>query len=158
MMSPNESAFLDVISHTEGTDRKPDPYRVCYGFIHTIVDLSQHPYPGEWKGEPLDHLGAAYVGKWSTAAGRYQINHPSWLDARILMLPDFSPASQDAWALWKLDALGCSHLIDEGMVNEAFRLASGTWASLPGSLSGQPEPDKMADLIDFYTQRGGVAA
>lgn len=157
-MTPNESAFLDVISHAEGTDRAPDPYRVCFGFKHTIVDLSEHPaVTGEWKGESLAFLGPGYANSISTAAGRYQINKPSWETGQAALgLTDFMPASQDAWALWKLDKLGATGLIEAGLIHEAIIVCSGTWASLPGSPAGQPQ-QRLADLIDLYTQHGGLA-
>ena len=47
----NLSAALEVIKLAEGTDRGSDPYRVCFGFGHTIRDLSEHPaITGEWRG------------------------------------------------------------------------------------------------------------
>ena len=151
-MNANEAAFLDVISHAEGTDRATEPYRTCFGFSHVIIDLSDHPtVTGEW-------MGASYAGGLSTAAGRYQINRPSWLEYRTLLkLPDFSPASQDAWCLRKLSGIGALPLIEAGLIDQAIALCSRTWASLPGSPSGQPEK-KLADLLDFYTLSGGAKA
>jgi muramidase (phage lysozyme) len=89
----NLSAFLNTISHNEGTDRAPDPYRVCFGFKHTIADLWDHPAAtGEWKGEPLDFLGPTYAGLISTAAGKYQITKHMWEALQAaLNLADFGP-------------------------------------------------------------------
>ena len=48
----NVAAFLSMIASSEGTDRAADPYRVCFGYKHTIADLGDHPaITGEWKGE-----------------------------------------------------------------------------------------------------------
>lgn len=156
-MLPNQTAFLAVLAHTEGTERAADPYRVCYGFKHTIVSFAQHPYPGEWKGESLASLGGKYVHEISTAAGRYQINHLSWADgAEKLGLTDFTPSSQDDWALWKIKTLGALVLVNAGLITEACAGCCGTWASLPGGKSGQPE-DSMADILDFYARAGGTS-
>jgi muramidase (phage lysozyme) len=154
---PNQSAFLDVLAHTEGTERAADPYRVCYANRHVIVDLSQHPYPGEWKGEPLDHLGARYVGKISTAAGRYQINHPTWLLLQEQMaLPNFTASCQDDAALGLIKSVGALVLVNAGLITEACHSCRNIWASLPGGDSGQPE-DAMQDVLNFYARAGGTS-
>jgi len=63
-----------MVRHSEGTDEAPNPYAVTYGYQFTITDFSDHPAVlGTWKGESLDSLGLAYLGKVSTAAGAYQI-------------------------------------------------------------------------------------
>ena len=148
-----------MISHSEGTDRAPDSYRVCYGFKHTIMSLADHPaITGEWAGEPLDNLGPSYAGMKSTAAGRYQLIKPTWqsLKAR-LFLSDFSADSQDAAALELIREKGAMDLIYGGQVADAIALCHGIWASLPGSTSGQPQKS-FADLIHAYSNAGGAFA
>ena len=50
----NVSAFLEAIARAEGTAQRADPYRVCYGYRHTIISVKEHPaVSGEWKGERL---------------------------------------------------------------------------------------------------------
>lgn len=154
----NVAAFLAMIAAAEGTDRGADPYRVCYGYRHTIRDLSDHPaITGEWRGEPLDSLGAAYAGKVSTAAGRYQIIRPTWQAARrALALPDFGPASQDAAAVWLIDRKpGALDAVKAGDLATAVALCASTWASLPGAGYGQPER-RMAWLSERFTTAGGT--
>jgi len=156
-MLANVAAFLAMISHSEGTDRAPDPYRVCYGYKHTIVSLADHPaVTGEWKGEPLDDLGPAYVGMRSTAAGRYQLIKPTWLTLKAkLYLSDFTGPSQDAAALELLREKGAYDLVKGGQVADAITLCHGIWASLPGSTSGQPQRT-FAQLLEAYGAAGGV--
>lgn len=145
-----------MISHGEGTDRAPDPYRVCYAFIHTIKDLREHPaITGEWLGESLANLGAAYIGKISTAAGRYQLIKPTWVSLRDrLKLSDFTGPSQDAAAIELIREKGALALVDSGRVADAITACHEIWASLPGSTSGQPQKS-FAALIGAYGDAGG---
>lgn len=155
----NLSAFLDTISHSEGTDRAPNPYAVCFAFRHTIRDFSDHPaVTGEWRGEALDFLGPAYVGLISTAAGKYQITKHTWEALQgALNLPDFSPASQDAAATLLIKQKGAFEAINGGRVADAIALCHDVWASLPGGTSGQPQKT-LASLIKAYTDGGGAFA
>jgi muramidase (phage lysozyme) len=163
-VTQNQLAFLAMLSHSEGTDRANDPYRVCYGFSHTIVDLSEHPavetptHPVEWAGESLASLGPAYAHSISTAAGRYQINKPSWLEGQaVLRLPSFAATCQSDWTLWRIKKAGAQDFVNAGEIEGASAKLCGVWASLPGGDSAQPERS-LAYLIDFYTQAGGQPA
>lgn len=155
----NVQAFLACIAWAEGTSRAADPYRVCYGYRHTVQDLSEHPaVSGEWAGEKLDNLGARYVGKISTAAGRYQFTAPTWKDARAALgLQDFGPASQDAAAVWLIRKCGALEAVQAGELQRAAKLCAAKWASLPDSTAGQPTR-RIEQLAAAYTQAGGVLA
>jgi muramidase (phage lysozyme) len=148
-----------MLSHSEGTDRVADPYRCCFGFKHTIVNLSDHPaVTGEWLGEPLDFLGADYAGLHSSAAGRYQITKGTWLACKAaLRLPDFTAACQDDAAILLIKQKGGLDLILAGRVGDAIEACRGVWASLPGSASGQPQRS-LAQLINAYGNAGGSLA
>ena len=148
-----------MIAHSEGTDRAPDPYRVCYGYRHTIVDLRDHPaITGEWKGESLASLGAQYAHEISTAAGRYQINRPTWLHCKAaLHLQDFTGPSQDDAAIFLIKQAGFLDAVNAGDIQAAIDGCSGVWASLPGSKAGQPTRT-VAALLDAYTELGGELA
>lgn len=153
------AAFQAMLSVSEGTAFKSNPYAVCYGYRHTIRDFSQHPAIAEgWGGEPLDSLGPAYVGKVSTAAGKYQINLPTWRDAsRALGLTDFTPESQDAACAWLIEQCGALDDVKAGRFESAVAKCSKRWASLPGSTSGQKQ-QRLAKLRDAYTSAGGYVA
>lgn len=165
----NVAAFLAMIATAEGTDRAADPYRVCYGYVHTIADFSDHPaVTGEWKGVGISSLGPQYAGKISTAAGRYQMLKPTWLDCkRALDLPDFGPGSQDAAALYLIKRRRALDDVQAGRFQDAVAKCANTsppgkpsnavWASLPGAGNGQPER-RMATLIDAYTTAGGITS
>lgn len=159
MRDTNVPAFLSLIAYSEGTDQRADPYRVCYSYRHTIESFADHPaVTGEWRGEPLDSLGPAYVGKVSTAAGRYQIIKPTWLSCkRALGLADFSPASQDAAAVYLVKRRGALDAVQAGDIERAVYLCRAEWASLPGNEAGQPQR-RLASLIDAYSAAGGYVA
>lgn len=155
----NLRAFLDMIASSEGTDRAADPYRVCYGYRHTIADLADHPaVSGEWRGESIANLGPQYAGKVSTAAGRYQLIKPTWIACRnALRLADFSPASQDAAAVYLIKARGALAKVQAGEVADAIRLCRNEWASLPGGDSGQPQR-RLEALLQVFDNAGGSLA
>ena len=155
-MTPNVSAFLAMIRHSEGTDKYPDPYRVCFGGRHTIANLSDHPaVTGEWIGEPLDFLGPSYVGQHSSAAGAYQIIRSTWQNLKAtLHLPDFTGPSQDDAAIQLIKEKKALDLVFAGQVTDAINACRSIWASLPGSGVGQPTRT-FADLINAYGSAGG---
>lgn len=148
-----------MISHSEGTDRVKDPYRCCFGFKHIINNLAEHPaISGEWMGESLAFLGPHYAHSVSTAAGRYQITRPTWSGLQtILKLPDFTGPCQDDAAIQLIKENRALDLIFAGRVEDAIALCCRTWASLPGSKSGQPQR-QLVDLIDAYGTAGGSFA
>lgn len=165
-------AFLHLIAVSEGTAKAPDPYRVCYGYRHTIQDMTFHPAawrPGaagqqvrEWSGERLSDAmcrGAGMSpGCVSTAAGRYQIIRPTWDSIqRALDLPDFGPDSQDAAAVYLLQRRGAIEAIEAGELDRAIGLCRKEWASLPGAGYGQPEQKREA-LAAAFESAGGVLA
>jgi muramidase (phage lysozyme) len=164
-MTQNQLAFLAMIAHSEGTDRANDPYRVCYGFSHTIIDLSYHPAEHrppagavEWAGESIANLGAQYAGEVSTAAGRYQMRLATWLGCKkTLNLSGFTPDAQNDAGVLLIKQRGALVLVNANQIQEAIIACKEEWASLPGGDSNQPE-HTFAYLIDFYTQAGGVAA
>lgn len=163
MSESNVAAFLDLIAYSEGTAGRSDGYRICYGYRHTIRDLSEHPaVTGEWRGEKLSDAmckGAGLnPGCVSTAAGRYQLIRPTWAACkRALGLPDFSPASQDAAAVYLIRQRGAINDVRAGRVAEAVDKCRREWASLPGAGYGQGER-KLSTLIAAFQDAGGVLA
>lgn len=156
-MNPNLTAFLSAIRHSEGTDKNADPYRVVFGYTVTLQDLSGHPVDtGEW-------MGAHYTRKdgvtlFTTAAGAYQIVHPTWTSLKDrLSLPDFTGLSQDVAASELIREVGALDMIVAGNFSEAVELCHNLWASLPSSTAGQPTVT-LADLTNAYTAAGGVLA
>ena len=159
----NIGAMLAAISAAEGTGGQSDPYRVCFGYSHTINNLAEHPaITGEWRGKPLTEsmckgagLGPGCV---STAAGKYQIIKRTWVSVRDkLGLTDFSPASQDAAATELLRQRGALGPLARGDFAGAVAAAKKEWASLPGAGYGQGERS-IAWLEARFVEAGGVLA
>lgn len=159
----NVTAFLTVISRAEGTDRAGDPYRVCFGYKHTINSFADHPaITGEWRGERLSdaHCRGAGLnpGCVSTAAGRYQIIRPTWQRIKKKTgLTSFSPASQDAACIELIKERGAFADVQAGRFTQAIEKCRKEWASLPGASYGQGERS-AAWLVSAYRQAGGVVA
>ena len=159
----NARAFLQAIKQAEGTANQPDPYRVCFGYRHTVRSLAEHPaVSGEWGGEKLPDSqckAAGFApGCVSTAAGAYQFIRPTWQSLKTaLNLPDFGPASQDAAALELLRRSGALGHIRVGNLAAALNAARKTWASLPGAGYEQPERS-FAYIQTAYLNAGGALA
>lgn len=160
----NVRAFLAMIGRAEGTDSQADAYRVCYGYSHTIKSFADHPaVTGEWKGKTLTDkqcAGAGYgPGCVSTAAGRYQITKPTWLDCkRSLGLPDFSPDSQDRAAVYLINKRGALAAVMEGRLTDALELCRREWASFPGANYAGQGTRTLAWMQSAYQGAGGVLA
>lgn len=157
------AAMLQAIKKAEGTADRGDPYRVCFGYRHTISSFADHPaVTGEWVGERLSdfHCKKAGFGPGciSSAAGAYQFIKPTWLRLKgRLSLPDFSPASQDAAATELLRERGALARLEVGDFAGAVAKAKEEWASLPGAGYGQGERS-IAWLTARFTEAGGVLA
>lgn len=149
-LSANMRAFLDTISHAEGTDRygKQNGYDVIVGG-GLFSDFSDHP---------RQSIYLPSYGIRSTAAGRYQILSRYWDHyKKQLGLPDFGPESQDRYAIQIIRERGAYSDVQAGRIAEAITKVSNIWASFPGAGYGQREV-AAKKLIAFYKSRGGVTA
>lgn len=143
MGSPEQNllAFLAMIRKFETNDN----YNIVYGG-QSFNDFSRHPAIRV----PINIPG--YEGKYSTAAGAYQFLLGTWNAlAERLQLTDFTPASQDAAAVALLSEIGAMPAIQRGDFDEALRLASTKWASLPYSAAKQ-NPKSLAAANEFLTR------
>ncbi|CBV42534.1 glycoside hydrolase family protein [Halomonas elongata] len=154
----NVCALLDTLAYAEiGPDllaASDDGYDVLVGSVpgdvHLFASYADHPLP-------TDDLAIEYAdGVYSTAAGRYQILNTYWPHyKRQLGLPDFSPESQDRYAIQQLREQGALTLILDGYFKRAIAAASNIWASLPGAGYGQPEHEHET-LARVYVEAGGL--
>lgn len=151
-VSPNLSAFLDVLAYSEGTSNSPttrdDGYDQIVG--RTRFDsYATHPN----KLVALPRLGIK-----STAAGRYQLLARYWIAYKArLKLADFSPESQDRIAIQQIRERKALPDIEAGRFDEAVAKVRNIWASLPGAGYGQHE-HKLATLRDKFIHFGGALA
>ncbi|CAH2785538.1 MAG: Phage lysozyme R (EC [uncultured Caballeronia sp.] len=99
-----------------------------------FTDFSGHPFNN---GRVPKHVtGSLY----SSAAGRYQFLRTHWVHYRDqLKLPDFSPLSQDLWAIQLIRERSALADIRDLRIREAISRCSNIWASFPGAGYGQPE-------------------
>ena len=148
MMSANLRAFLYLIAWCEGTSG-PNGYRTIVGG-EKFDDFSDHP--NRIKSGTFSN-GKAWR---SSAAGRYQFLHSTWLECKhALSLPDFSPESQDAAAVYLIKRRGALHAVEQGDLDNAIHLCRHEWASLPGSPYGQPTKT-LAECRAVFQRAGGV--
>lgn len=148
-MSDNVKAFLDMLAISEGTAGRGDNgYNVLVGG-ELFEGYADHPR----KLVDLPNLGIK-----STAAGRYQLL-ARYFDAykKLLGLPDFSPASQDAIAVQQIKERGALPDIAAGNIGRAIEKCSNIWASLPGNNYGQHQ-NSLTKLLAAYTAAGGTRA
>ncbi len=145
----NVQAFLDMISYSEGTYGKGDDgYNVYVGgkFMTTYTD---HPAALGMKG-----VFIKMTGQSSKAAGRYQIIYKFWPHyKKLLGLKDFSPISQDSYAVALLKECGAYSYIVQGDIKSAIKKAASRWASFPNAGYGQPEHDINMLIAAYETIR-----
>lgn len=145
----NVQAFLRMIRVGEGTSG-PNGYTTLFGGGQ-FSDMSAHPNVRVPFRNPA-------TGKmdYSTAAGAYQINYPTWQTIQAaLNLPDFSQTSQDLAAAWLIKNDGALADVQNGAVDTAIAKTNKTWASLPGSPYGQPTVT-LAQAENNFAAYGGV--
>lgn len=112
--------MLYTIREAEGTNGKHG-YTMLYGGSHTD-SLAYHPNRAITSGH--------YT---STAAGAYQALSSTWKAvAKKYGLHDFSPHSQDLFAVAQIAARGALRDVLAGNTDRAFRKLHNEWTSLPG--------------------------
>lgn len=141
----NIAAGGDTVAHCEGTWHvRDDGYNVLVGF-GTFDSYAAHP------NKSIEFV----KGDFSTAAGRYQFLHRTWVDlADKLGLTDFSPESQDRAAIELFRQCGALDDLKKGLVGEWSDKCRRIWASLPGAGYGQPERTS-AQVLAYFAQSGG---
>lgn len=158
-MPTNRSALCDTVAFAEGTSTSPATKNNGYDVIvtgidgrpETFTDYSTHPFAN---GRPSKIINSR--GLTSNASGRYQFMLRDWrYYQNLLRLPDFGPASQDAWAIQLIRERRALPLIDAGDIRAALAAISNLWASLPGNSYGQPQR-KLDLLVAKYQSFGGV--
>ena len=157
LQNQNIQAMLATIRHSEsGGD-----YSVLYGGGH-FYDYSAHP---DIKVPFFNRES----GKedYSTAAGAYQINHPTYLLWSVTPAfliwnsayqgEAFDHPAQDALAVAGLQLIGAVPDILAGNFSAMMKTVSRTWASLPYS-TAQQNPESLAAAQNLFVSNGGVIA
>lgn len=155
LSNQNVQALASTVKHYEsGND-----YSILYGGGH-FYDYSTHPDIKVPFHNPMRSPHAdGTPNDWSTAAGAYQINYPTWkVWSALPGTPgDFSPSTQDALFIAALRLLGALPDAMAGNFSAVIDKISGTWASMPGSSAGQ-HPAAFAAVQNTYQNYGGTVA
>ena len=132
---PRVRPVLDAIAMAEGTTEHG--YNTMFGGGR-IDDLSDHPR------KKLPFTQTDGKRNYSSAAGKYQFLEGTWDDAaNQLGLSDFSPANQDAAAVFLIDRANALDSILNGDVDAAIDKLGAVWASLPTSPYPQPKMNEQ---------------
>lgn len=129
----NWKKFSDLISKSEGTANRANPYATAFGGGQ-LTDLSRHP-----------NKGAAFKqtdGKMnkSTAAGKHQFLNGTWNEMSAKTgVKDFSGESQEINFQQLMRDKKVDKLIESGDFTGAIQKLGGTFASLPSSKYKQPK-------------------
>jgi muramidase (phage lysozyme) len=150
LISPTLTAFLALIGWSESAD-----YNTIVTGVNgpsTFSDFSDHPFAPQFNRKPV-LWSVGPPPQYSTASGRYQILYHWWFAYKAeLNLPDFSPSSQDAYALQILKERGAIPLIDDGDIQGAIVACHGEWESFPGGISQGNGPHSMGDLLAKFAE------
>jgi muramidase (phage lysozyme) len=161
-VTPNLSAFvLGVIPACEGTS-PDDGWRALYGWRPGRVDrlfasFDDHPRVKFWpNGNPVPPGVKPAPYSYTTAAGKFQITESTWNDFIRAKGPHrFDEEGQTLCARWLIDRNHATADVEAGRLRAAISKCHGTWASLPGSTSGQPQRD-IAYCERVFASHGGV--
>ncbi|WP_419809090.1 hypothetical protein [Sphingomonas sp.] len=140
---PNVKAFLKLIRYAEHYPVESDNwYDSLYGGKR-FVGYQTHPNSPQTRW-----------GKTSTAAGAYQILIATYNDAHSRgIMTDFTPASQDRFAFWKIGTRGARDFVCAGDVRGACGKLVREWVSLPG---GSQSRMTMAIAEAAFVRYGGT--
>jgi muramidase (phage lysozyme) len=124
LSNPYVQAALNTISKAEGTAKGTrnvqDPYSTIVGYT-SFSDFNDHP--------------RQYVrSQNSTAAGKYQVLDHVWDEvSKAVGIPDFSPTSQDIFAVARIDQRGGLEPLLKGDFSTFSDKVKKEWASFPGA-------------------------
>jgi muramidase (phage lysozyme) len=159
-VSVNMNAFLFTAAVSEGTiaagSSECNGYDCLVGSKPDALSLFVPNGP-----HPNQEVTLTINGKQvpSTAAGRYQINHPTWtwyLNANGLPLDTpFTPENQDRCAIWLIGMRKARTLVEAGAINAALVACAGIWASFPASQADQ-HTQQLSTLLAAYSAAGGT--
>lgn len=152
----NLQAFSDTVGWSEGTTRPEIVGASDRGYNVLVGSTAKRPLIFTSYATHPDVYNSLLN---STAAGKHQIIFPTWqgLSARTGLI-DFGPSTQEIMfkSLVDIDC-GALEAVLSGQLVDALALCSGTWASLPGSNSGQHQ-NTIAALQGVYLAAGGIIA
>lgn len=146
----NVFAFLAVIRAVEGGTDEYD-YDDLFGGSN-FTDYRDHPANLGWRGVRLPD------GRLTTAAGAYQITRTTWNEYKDEAgVTDFSPASQDAFAIFLLKKRGAYELVRAGEFDNAVARLRNEWEAFARMAAGRYFMSQ-GDAKNYFVNSGGVLA
>lgn len=140
--NPNVRKFLDLIAHTEGTER--NGYRTAFGGGR-LNNLSDHP---RYSKTFTQKNGKSNK---TSAAGRYQFLRGTWDNvARQYGLNDFSAHNQDLGAVALLIGRNALGPILKGDWRTGVQRSGAEWASLPTAPASYSQPTKSWQSVSRF--------
>ncbi|QMT44241.1 MuF-C-terminal domain-containing protein [Neisseria dentiae] len=140
--NPNMRKMLNLISHTEGTEKHGYNTLVGGGRIN---DLGKHP----------NKVGLVTGDGASTAFGRYQIVGKTWRGLQKQYgFTDMNPASQDAAAVALIHQRGALNDVLNGNYKAAINKLGDEWVSLPSSTNKHQGKRSWARVEKFLNSQG----
>lgn len=154
--------MVDAIERLSGVDRNVEAFLRMVRVAEGTAGLSGYSMlygGGQFSGFAVHpNIAVTAGGITSTAAGAYQILFGTWREAAAaLLLPDFSPGSQDRAAVWLIRRRGALDDVVAGRLDAAIAKCAPEWASLPGAPYGQPTI-AMDRARAAFVDAGGVIA
>ncbi len=157
---PNIIAGLHVIAAGETHESDELAYRALFGWHwkrnrgRVFDSFSDHPRIRTYETHD-EFIRDGDNADFTTAAGRYQATATTWDDfIRATGPRDFSPHSQDLFALWCIQRRGALEDLASGRVELFLTKCRKEWASLPGAGYGQPE-QPLKQALATYAKWGG---
>ena len=140
--NPNVRKMLNLISHTEGTEKHG--YNTLVGGGR-IDDLSRHP----------NKVGLVTGDGKSTAFGRYQITGTTYRGLQKKYgFTDMSPQTQDAAAVALMSQRGALNDVINGNYRAAISKLGDEWVSLPSSTNKNQGKRSWARVEKFLDGQG----
>jgi muramidase (phage lysozyme) len=145
----NVKAFLKLLRYAENKPRDDDGvYYVLYGGKKTFTDTSVHPVKKRIdRGEKPPE---------NSPAGAYQIVYGSWVEANKKKaesgVSDFTPESQDNYAIWKLHSRKAYKYVEAGDIESAITKTTlpHEWSSLPGGVDQHLTMSEVKERFEKY--------
>jgi len=148
-LSSEANAFVNAIADNESAGK----WNVIYGG-KTFDDYSKHP------NIAVKIKSGPNKGKYSTAAGKFQILKPTYDEAaKALGITDFTPASQKriAWYLALRKVPNLQAILETGdkkLISAAAGRLSGVWTSLHGGIEQTQSSKGFIKAYDKYIETG----
>jgi muramidase (phage lysozyme) len=156
----NVIAGLYVIAKGETHETHEDSYRALFGWHpkrnpgRIFTSFADHPRIRTYETHD-EFIRDGDNSDYTTAAGRWQATETTWGDFLRAVGPmDFSPHSQELFAVWCIRRRGALDDLIAGRFEDFIRKCRKEWASLPGAGYGQPE-QAISEARDVYLKWGG---